>query len=413
MRRLACVLIVGALVAITAAPALAAPGDLDTSFSGDGRVLFAQAGVGVGVLPNGKVLAVGSDWLVRRYTSSGVLDTRYGGGDGKARADFELGAQQAIASVLQLDGRLVIVGLVHDGSEWRTAVARLMPNGSLDGSFSGDGRILRGRGGPTFVPSDVAVSSKGVIYVGGTAGDVVTDDSDFGVLAYRPNGSLERSFGSDGLSRVDFEVGDDQGSGVAVQADDRIMIAGGAERRDGYDAMAVARLRPSGDRDRSFSGDGRALVSWKRSRFVEVWGGSRASDVIVHTRTGSVYLGGSLTNNTDEEGGRFAVIARLDARGSVVMKWESPLGHWGWLNDVALAGRDVAAAGGVETSLNDCCGWTLFRVTPAGRTVFAVQEFMLDSEEQAGQADGVAFQGGRIYVTGSTADGGGLARFQA
>ncbi len=87
------------LAAVVAAPAQAAPGDLDLTFSGDGE----------------------------------------------QTTDFGFGVASAAATVRQPDGKIVAVGASIAGDQF--AVARYNPNGSLDTSFSGDGTQTTDFGG--------------------------------------------------------------------------------------------------------------------------------------------------------------------------------------------------------------------------------------------------------------------------
>jgi Domain of unknown function (DUF5122) beta-propeller len=71
---------------LTSVPAQAAPGDLDTSFSGDGRQITdfggGESGFGVAVQVDGKIVVAGSgdgDFAVARYNLDGSLDTSFSG----------------------------------------------------------------------------------------------------------------------------------------------------------------------------------------------------------------------------------------------------------------------------------------------------------------------------------------------
>jgi uncharacterized delta-60 repeat protein len=88
-----------AFAAPAAVAAPAAPGDLDASFGGDGKVTtkfpFAYLGAGsasVGIQADGKIVVAGSAgnrnhrFAVVRYNANGTLDTTFGG-DGKVVTD--------------------------------------------------------------------------------------------------------------------------------------------------------------------------------------------------------------------------------------------------------------------------------------------------------------------------------------
>src|SRR5207247_1569409 len=78
----------------------ASPGELDVSFSGDGKVTtqFASESAdeahAVAVQPDGKIVAAGEstgDFALARYTIAGTLDTSFGDG-GRVQTVFDLGS---------------------------------------------------------------------------------------------------------------------------------------------------------------------------------------------------------------------------------------------------------------------------------------------------------------------------------
>ena len=112
------------------------------------------------VLPNGRILVGGEgDAGVVRLTGDGKLDLTFGGGDGKAAADFSV-ADMA----LQADNRLVIVGSNHNGTVRFDRVRRLNYDGTADTSFDGgDGQVSA----MTTRTDAVALGAGGKIIVGG------------------------------------------------------------------------------------------------------------------------------------------------------------------------------------------------------------------------------------------------------
>ena len=128
-------------------------GSLDTSFSGDGMQTTDFGGTdvahGVAIQGDGKIVVVGRaggvDFSVRarplqrrRLARHELLETAR---DDRLRA----GDDEARAVALQGNGKIVVVGVAGSGD---FALARYNPNGSLDTTFSGDGKAedrLRGR----------------------------------------------------------------------------------------------------------------------------------------------------------------------------------------------------------------------------------------------------------------------------
>ena len=242
-------------------------GALDPSFSGDGLVTTdvggADDGQGVAIQTDGKIVVAGGsegNFALARYTTGGGLDPSFSG-DGVQTTDFGL-EDRATAVALQADGRIVVGGISGDDF----ALARYDARGGLDPSFSGDGRLTTDFGG---IDSghDVAIGADGRIVLVGTH---APGAADFAVAVYTAGGALDPTF--NGIGRVTTHFGRsfstyDSGEGVAIQADGRIVVMGyGAESTQfgGYYTrdLQLARYETNGALDRSFSDDGRMETSW-------------------------------------------------------------------------------------------------------------------------------------------------------
>lgn len=143
-------------------PALAIDGDLDPTFSGDGRMTVHfpssdshDGANAVAVQPDGKIVLGGSlawsntdtDFAFVRLNPDGSLDTTFGGGTGRVGIAFDDGPSghfhdEVTDVVIQPDGKILACGLVEVGdgeSEFHIGVVRLLPSGALDPSFMVDG----------------------------------------------------------------------------------------------------------------------------------------------------------------------------------------------------------------------------------------------------------------------------------
>ncbi len=120
----------------------AAPGDLDTTFSGDGKVITNISGNGaaraVAIQADGKIVVAGEaagDFAVMRYhRANGSLDSSFGG-DGIVTTDFGTSSDVARAIAIQADGRIVVAGFSGNNT---VAIARYNANGTLDTTFNGN-----------------------------------------------------------------------------------------------------------------------------------------------------------------------------------------------------------------------------------------------------------------------------------
>ena len=187
----------------SAGVAAAAPGDLDPSFSGDGKATYNAGTSTVSyseqpsdsvVQPDGKVLLSmiqiengGGGPVVARLTASGALDTTFSG-DGIA----SLVNQGQISSIeLQADGKIVVGGyLAVGGFDSIGVVVRLNSDGTLDTSYSGDGRAEIDLGGGLDQILDLAIAGDGDVVASGQSAPPASASSP---IVVRLQGARRRS----------------------------------------------------------------------------------------------------------------------------------------------------------------------------------------------------------------------------
>ena len=101
--------------------------------------------------------------------------------------------------------------------------------GDLDFSFGVGGKVVTDVPGYTSeLGYDVAIQPDGKILVAGRALSSTNGTSDFVVLRYNPDGSLDTSFGIDGKVFTDFSNSTDYAHAIALQVDGRIIVGGRA-----------------------------------------------------------------------------------------------------------------------------------------------------------------------------------------
>jgi uncharacterized delta-60 repeat protein len=272
------VIVLGLLMTqmMLAQPARAAGGQLDGSFSGDGKVTtdFTSADdlvTAVVIQSDGKLLAAGwagsistngARFALARYDADGGLDDTFGG-DGRVTTNFDVGNEWVNAVAVQSDGKIVAVGGYKKASSnnARFALARYNPSGTLDTSFSGDGRVMTEFTTGYDYAEDVALQSDGKIVVAGGAGGLTRGR--FALARYGVGGGLDPTFGGDGRVVTEFNTGFDVADAIAVQDDGRIVAAGqSAPVRGSNYRFAIARYNPGGSLDSGFSGDGKVTTNF-------------------------------------------------------------------------------------------------------------------------------------------------------
>lgn len=213
-----------------------ADGTRDTTFGGDGKVTTdltnkSDGVYGVALQPaDGKVVVAGvasDSFALARYDTDGSLDTTFSA-NGTARPDFTNGSDYARAVAVQpSDGKIVAVGSANDAN---FAVARFDPDGMPDATFSGNGQVITSFTNGSDFARAVVVQPDGRIVAAGIA-----DDTKFATARYDVDGSLDDTFSGNGKAVADFTSGIDGAYGVALQpADGKIVaagIAGGANEK--------------------------------------------------------------------------------------------------------------------------------------------------------------------------------------
>src|SRR5919201_291945 len=198
---------------------------------------------------------------------------------------------------------VVIAGLVAIGGASAAA-------GDLDTSFGTGGSVVTSLGSTDFgIGEGVALQSDGKIIVGGIDGLNYNQDQNFAVARYKPDGSLDESFGNGGIARTDFGTTTDEGRAVAVQSDGKIVLAGITQKNPGHDELAVARYNTDGTLDTSFANNG--LLQFDDPAALPGGSGDEINAVAVEP-DGKLLVAG---DQPQSDGLRFFV-ARLNSDGS-------------------------------------------------------------------------------------------------
>ncbi len=239
-------------------------GSLDTTFSTNG---IQTTGVtandvktcSVMLQTDGKILVAGTstnyargafnEFALVRLNSDGSFDTTFSE-DGKLTTAIGSTSDnygQCIA--LQSDGKIVVAGFMVTGtfSYSDFVLLRYNTDGSLDTTFNGNGRVITGISLYDLGYS-VTLQKDGKILVAGATR--ANSSYDFALIRYNSNGSLDTSFSSDGVLTTAIGLSEDIGYDVAVQSDGKILVSG-ASKNYSYD-FALARYNQDGSLDRSF-----------------------------------------------------------------------------------------------------------------------------------------------------------------
>jgi uncharacterized delta-60 repeat protein len=260
-------------------------GTLDPTFNATGKVLTDFSGSGsddflssVDVQSDGKIVVAGYsnasgtsyDFALARYNPDGTLDPTFNG-TGKVLTDFSGSGSHdfAYALAIQSNGKIVVAGFSTSGTSYDFALARYNPDGTLDPTFNGTGKVLTDFSGPGLgfdLAYSVAIQSDGkIVAAGESRSDISPTFSVFALARYNPDGTLDPTFNGTGKVLTDFGG---PGSGeavvaVAIQSDGKIVAAGNSSGRS-WD-FALARYNPDGTLDPTFNGTGKVLTDFSGS----------------------------------------------------------------------------------------------------------------------------------------------------
>jgi uncharacterized delta-60 repeat protein len=200
----------------------------------------------VAIAPDGGIILAGqaqsngtSQFVLARYKGSdGFKDASFGK-SGHATVFFndEITRSSARALTVQPDGKIVAAGFAASVASTGMGVARLLPDGKPDSSFAAQGALILGFDPSQVVASGVALEPNGKIVLAGDASSAT--NTDFALARFEPDGKLDLGFGNGGRQTTDFGGTDDRMTTLLRAADGRIVLIG-----SNGSGLALARYWP-------------------------------------------------------------------------------------------------------------------------------------------------------------------------
>jgi uncharacterized delta-60 repeat protein len=198
----------------------------------------------VAVQSDGRIVVAGysnngsnNDVVLLRYTATGDPDNSFNG-TGKVILPVGSGHDAARSMVLQPDGKILVAGFTYDGPNRDFLLLRFTTNGQLDLTFNGTGIVVSPIGSGDDIGRSVALQADGKILVGGTSHN--GSNYDAALVRYNTDGSPDTSFNGTGKITTPIGSGDDYIVSIAVQPDGRIVGGGYSFNGSNYD-FAVLR----------------------------------------------------------------------------------------------------------------------------------------------------------------------------
>lgn len=248
------------------------------------------------VVISGAELEPSSDivWFVERLTADGDPDNAFGD-HGRTEGSLSAIANIATDVTLDASGRVVFAGCGDNerGSPNVFAAVRLLGNGNPDASF-GDGGIAKVNfGSDTGCPNAIAVDHRGRIVLGGARGQFVQGRESGKILVarLRVNGTLDPSFSGNGKAGIAVRNSRPFLGGIVVDGRNRVVLAGQIIPSDPRHATFPARfliagLTAAGQADRRIDGDGQVAFRFGTDKKLD----AAATSLVL--RRGAIYAGG-------------------------------------------------------------------------------------------------------------------------
>ena len=213
-------------------------------------------------MKNTFTLAIAVIISIATFSQVGSLDKSFSS-DGKAITDFGFGNDVGNAVVIQKDGKIVVSGFAYNGSNNDFGLARYNTDGSLDKTFgiAHTGKVITDLTLSDDAATCMALQTNGEIIVAGYA-TLPIGGKGFALARYNTNGALDNTFNTNGKVITDFGGNDDEITSVAIQDNGKIVVAGYTNSNSitGYD-YALARYNMNGSLDNTFGNGGKVITN--------------------------------------------------------------------------------------------------------------------------------------------------------
>lgn len=271
-------------------------GTFDTDYGNNGQVIFTPPVVAgenfqdmhfdsAVIAPDSSIYIAGQisgdlsgySAVIYKVLPTGAIDISWGN-SGLIRYDSPAQSWDTFHDIKLYDNKLYVAGLGPNFPDLDGVILRYNLNGTLDNTFDGDG-VRRFKDVAGFAGGDdyvriLAIDSSGNIYIHGTSLDAADSNLTF-IAKLLPNGSLDASYGTSGLTFIDFNRGEsDYPRAALLNSDSSITVFNVSEFRDASNSLksnlVSAKLLASGSLDNTYGDSGFRISSEKNLQRVNL-----------------------------------------------------------------------------------------------------------------------------------------------
>ena len=258
---------------------LKANGTIDKTFGDNGTANFdfkvdEAVVIALSIQEDGKILVSGfilipdanggeseTQAVIARLNTNGTLDATFGT-DGIVQFGKPFSAEIGVAAQSLPNGKILLIGGIYDtiGSNLATTVTRFNANGAVDNTFGTNGTFRYNETTTLLsrIPFHIALDNSGNIFLSGQAAVTEDDPTSAFLIKITPNGTLDKTFGTDGV----IEIGDDNTddyvffSNAKIQTDGKIVALKNITLADETHIGRVIRYQANGKEDPTFGKSG-------------------------------------------------------------------------------------------------------------------------------------------------------------
>lgn len=350
--------------------------------------------------------------LERRQLLNGVALNTSWGSNGLALSTYNGSFETIVmanASVRTPSGETITVGSTYNGFsnvEPRMTITEYQANGQLDPSFGIDGtaNVVLGEDDSAM---GVALQPNGQILVAGessTSSSIVEyepapQNFRFTVLRLNSNGSLDSTFGSNGVVFVNFPAPYtfNVARAIAVTSGGEIVVAGSvygaaSNENSNYSSMALAELNSNGSLNTSFGSGGTVVTA-----VAESYDAVASSIAIDSSRR--IVVGGALLGGSPEQP-HGSILARYSSTGTLDTSFNTS----GMIITLAPAEYDVSFAWSPVVIGSTGTIDVVSSYAPYGEDVGGSVTFSLTQYTSSGSLDTTFGSGGTVTWSINTGD---------